>query len=169
MDRDGMAAFVCSDTYILLAQNTLSKALTRESVGDGTGLASSIAWKWLTDPRIREAAPAADHDEHGRTMVADLRAAWARRRNDADMRALVGGLLERSTEFAELWARHEVAVRRMQRKTFLTSVGAITLDCEVLATADNQHLVVLTPPPGSSALEDLRLLAVVGDQSVDSR
>ncbi|MDZ4270591.1 MAG: helix-turn-helix transcriptional regulator [Mycobacterium sp.] len=111
------AAFVCSDTYILLAQNTLARALTRESVGDGTGLASSMAWKWFTDPRIREAAPATEHDEHGRTMVADLRAAWARRRNDADMQALVGGLLERSTEFAELWARHEVAVRRMQRKT----------------------------------------------------
>ncbi|PRC51463.1 transcriptional regulator, partial [Mycobacterium sp. ITM-2017-0098] len=41
-------------------------------------------------------------------------------------------------------------------------------DCEVLATADSQQLVVLTPPPGSSALENLRLLAVIGDQAVDS-
>ncbi|MDZ4270592.1 MAG: hypothetical protein U1D00_33810 [Mycobacterium sp.] len=48
-------------------------------------------------------------------------------------------------------------------------MGAITLDCEVLATTDNQQLVVLTPPAGSSALEDLRLLAVLGDQTVDSR
>lgn len=54
----------------------------------------------------------------------------------------------------------------MQRKTFLTRVGPITLDCEVLATTDGQHLVVLTPPSGSSALQDLRLLAVVGDQQV---
>ena len=52
--------------------------------------------------------------------MADLRASWARRRNDADMRELVDGLLEHSPEFAALWARHEVAVRRMQRKTFLT-------------------------------------------------
>ncbi len=56
----------------------------------------------------------------------------------------------------------------MQRKTFLTRVGAITLDCEVLATTDGQTLVILAPPPGSSALEKLRLLAVVGDQTVGS-
>jgi hypothetical protein len=99
-------------------------------------------------------------------MVADLRAAWARRRGDADMRELVESLLEHSAEFAELWARHEVAARHMQHKTFLTRVGPITLDCEVLATTDNQRLVVLAPPAGSSALEDLRLLAVVGDQAV---
>lgn len=102
-------------------------------------------------------------------MVADLRAAWARRRDDADMRELVEALLQHSTEFAELWARHEVAVRRRKRKTFLTRVGPITLDCEVLATTDNQHLVILTPPAGSSALEDLRLLAVVGDQAIGPR
>ena len=64
--------------------------------------------------------------------------------------------------------RHEVAARRMQRKTFATKVGPITLDCEVLATYDGQNLVVLTPPAGSSALDDLHLLRVLGDQAVDS-
>jgi len=64
----------------------------------------------------------------------------ARRRNDADKRELVENLLEHSPEFAELWARHEVAARRMQRKTFLTAFGPITLDCEVLATPDGQQL-----------------------------
>jgi|GEM_PF-5599962 hypothetical protein len=54
----------------------------------------------------------------------------------------------------------------MQRKTFLTGVGPITLDCEVVATTDGQQLVVLTPPAGSSAMENLRLIAVVGDQAV---
>jgi hypothetical protein len=36
----------------------------------------------------------------------------------------------------------------------------------VLATTDGQRLVVLTPPAGSTALENLRLLAVVGDQAI---
>ena len=45
-------------------------------------------------------------------------------------------------------------------------VGPITLDCEVLATTDGQRLVVLTPPAGSSALENLRLLAVLRDQAL---
>ena len=48
------------------------------------------------------------------------RAAWARRRNDPDMRERVDGLLKHSPEFGELWRHHEVAVRRRQRKTFLT-------------------------------------------------
>lgn len=160
------AAFVCSDTGIMLAQNELSKLLSGDLVVDEIGLQSSLLWQWFTDPRAREAAPEEDHEEHARTMVADLRAAWGRRRSDADMRELVDGLLQRSPEFARLWERHEVATRRMQRKTFLTRVGAITLDCEVLATTDGQQLVVLTPPVGSSALESLRLLGVVGEQTL---
>jgi transcriptional regulator with XRE-family HTH domain len=161
------AAFVCSDTGVMLAQNTLAKALMGDRVTGATGLQASMSWQWFTDPQARETAPAQDHAEHSRTMVADLRAAWARRRNDADMRELVESLLQHSPEFAELWARHEVAARRMQRKTFVTRVGPITLDCEVLATTDGQQLVVLTPPAGSSAMESLQLLAVVGDQAVD--
>jgi hypothetical protein len=160
------AVLVCSDTGVMLAQNELAKALMGDLVTGETGLRSSLSWRWLTDPRARDAAPEADHAELGRTMVADLRAAWARRRTDADTRELVESLLEHSPEFAGLWARHEVAARRMQRKTFLTRVGPITLDCEVLTTTDGQQLVVLTPPAGSSAMESLRLLAVVGDQAV---
>lgn len=160
------AAFVCSDTAVMLAQNALAKTLMGDLVTADTGPRASFTWQWFTDARAREALPAEQHDEHSRVAVADLRAAWARRRTDADMRELVENLLEHSPEFAELWARHEVAARRMQRKTFLTRVGPITLDCEVLATTDGQQLVVLTPPSGSSALQDLRLLAVVGDQHV---
>lgn len=160
------AAFVCSDTGVMLALNEMANLLMGDFVTGETGLSASLTWRWFTDPSARETAPVEDQDEHSRIMVADLRAAWARRRTDADMNELVESLLEHSPEFAELWARHEVATRRMQRKTFLTRVGPIALDCEVLATADGQQLVVLTPPAGSSALEKLRLLAVVRDQAV---
>lgn len=160
------AAFVCSDTGVMLAQNEMAKLLMGDRTNGEGGLRASSTWQWFTEPSTRELVPADEHDEHSRTMVADLRAAWARRRTDADMRELVESLLEHSAEFAELWARHEVATRRMQRKTFLTKVGPITLDCEVLATTDGQQLVVLTPPAGSSALQNLHLLAVVADQAV---
>ncbi|WP_067659366.1 helix-turn-helix transcriptional regulator [Nocardia harenae] len=154
-------AFVCTDTEVVLARNHLARLLMGDIDGL-TGLPASAIWRWFTDPRSRELVPPDEREEHSRVRVADLRAAWARRRSDADMRELVDGLLACSPEFAALWARHEVAARRMQRKTFATRVGAITLDCEVLAAADGQHLVVLTPPAGSAALEQLRLLAVVG-------
>ncbi len=160
------AAFVCTDTYVLLAQNELARLLMGDLVTGLTGYQASFAWRWFTDPHSREQVPEPECDIHSQVTVADLRAAWARRREDADMRELVDNLLHSSAEFAELWARHEVAVRRAQRKTFMTRVGAITLDCEVLDTNDNQQLVVLTPPAGSSALEDLNLLRVVGEQTV---
>jgi len=66
---------------------------------------------------------------------------------------------------AGMFAAHPVT---SPARSFLTRVGAITVDCEVLATTDGQTLVILAPPPGSSALEKLRLLAVVGDQTVGS-
>jgi hypothetical protein len=163
--RDG-AAFVCSDTYIVLAQNPLARLLMGDLVLADNGFRSSIAWQWFTDPHGRDNVPQDQQDKHSKITVADLRAAWARRRDDADMRELVENLLDHSAEFRELWARHEVAVRRMQHKTFRTGVGDVTLDCEVLATDHSQMLVVLTPPPGSSALEDLQLLKVVGDQAI---
>jgi hypothetical protein len=57
----------------------------------------------------------------------------------------------------------------MQRKTFLTRVGPIALDCEVLATTDGQQLVVLTPPAGTSSMDKLHLLAVVGRQCLEAQ
>jgi transcriptional regulator with XRE-family HTH domain len=161
------AAFVCSDTEIILAQNDMAKLLMGEVADGDTGLQASMCWRWFTDPRSRDAMPRDEHSQHSRSRVADLRAAWARRRNDPDMRELVDGLLKHSTEFGELWTRHEVAVRRMQRKTFFTRVGPIALDCEVLATTNDQRLVVLTPPAGTSSMDKLRLLAVVGRQPVE--
>jgi transcriptional regulator with XRE-family HTH domain len=163
------AAFVCSDTEIVLAQNEMAKALMGEVAKGDTGLQASMCWRWFTDPRSRDGMPRDEHSQHSCSRVADLRAVWARRRNDPDMRELVDGLLQRSPEFSELWIRHEVAVRRMQRKTFLTRVGPIALDCEVLATHDGQRLIVLTPPAGTSSMDKLRLLAVVGSQSVETR
>lgn len=164
--RDG-AAFVCSDTYVVLAQNGLAKLLMGDLVALGTDFRASIAWQWFTDPHGRDYVPVDERAKHSQIMVADLRAAWARRRGDDDMSELVDNLLAHSTEFAGLWARHDVAVRRMQQKTFHTRVGPITLDCEVLATDHSQTLVVLTPPAGSTALDDMQLLRVVGQQAVD--
>ena len=160
------AAFVCSDTEVVLAQNDMAKLLMGHAASGDTGLEASMCWRWFTDPRCRDSIPENEHAHHSRSRVADLRAAWGRRRDDPDMRELVDGLLKHSPEFGELWRRHEVAVRRMQRKTFLTQVGPITLDCEVLATTDGQQLVVLTPPAGTSSMDKLRLLAVLGRQSL---
>ncbi|GGR42436.1 hypothetical protein GCM10010282_39070 [Streptomyces roseolus] len=67
-------------------------------------------------------------------------------------------------EFGELWAGHEVAVRRHSRvRVEHPLIGAVDLDCRVLlAPAGEQRLVFFTPPPGTDAADRLALLAAAG-------
>jgi len=81
----------------------------------------------------------------------------------------VEGLVERlraaSPEFRQVWAEHEVAVRRADRKTLMhPRVGRVVMDCETLVTPDlGQELLVLTPAD-AAARERLALLRVLGTE-----
>ncbi|MYZ34748.1 transcriptional regulator, partial [Streptomyces sp. SID4917] len=70
-----------------------------------------------------------------------------------------------SADFRRLWAEHEVAVRRADRKTLLhPQVGSLLMDCETLVTPDQgQQLLVLTPADAETR-ERLELLRVLGTQ-----
>lgn len=168
LDRlDDAAAFVVSDIGEYLAQNALAVALVGDQTGR-SGREASAVWRWFTDPAARGVHPAEDHDHHSRIMVADLRAAAARRRGDDDVEDLVRGLRATSAEFAALWEQHEVAVRRADRKRFVhAEVGVVEVDCEVLLTPEHgQGLVLLTARPGTAAREQLQLLRVLGTQDL---
>lgn len=161
------AAFVVSDLGETLVQNDLARAL----LGDTTQLRGRDAydvWRWFTRASARDLHPVAEHEQHSRTRVADLRATVTRRRGDADVEDLVGALLRASPEFAALWSQHEVAVRRADRKCVLHPVvGAVEVDCETLLVADEgQALVLLTARPGTPAGERLELLRVIGQQDL---
>jgi hypothetical protein len=95
--------------------------------------------------------------------VADLRAAAGRRSGDPTVAGLVDRLQAASADFRRLWAEHEVAVRRADRKTLLhPRVGRLLMDCETLVTPDQgQQLLVLTPAD-ADARERLELLRVLG-------
>lgn len=95
--------------------------------------------------------------------MADLRAAVGRRSGDPVVTGLVDRLSAASADFRRLWAEHEVAVRRADRKTFAhPRVGTLVMDCETLVTPDQgQQLVVLTPAD-TEARERLELLRVLG-------
>jgi hypothetical protein len=71
-----------------------------------------------------------------------------------------------SAEFADVWARHEVAVHTDQRKTVMhPELGRIEVDCQVLHTeVRGQRLLVFTAAPGTVDAVRLALLAVVGRQ-----
>jgi hypothetical protein len=127
----------------------------------------NIVWRRFNDPRLRAAYPEDEHDHYSRLHVADLRAAVARRAGDPAATGLVNRLRASNTEFAELWDRHEVAVRRRSRiRVQHPTIGLIELDYETLLTpAEDQRLVVFTAPPGTANVDYLELLGVVGQET----
>ncbi|WP_214405430.1 helix-turn-helix transcriptional regulator [Pseudonocardia lacus] len=164
LDLVGAAALVLSDLGEVLAQNRDSLLLT----GDLTrfdGDRRYIAYRWFTEPAAQVVHLPEGRAEHARRLVADLRATAGRRAGDPDVTALVRRLRAASAEFARLWAEHEVAVRRTDRKTFVhPRVGNVLMDCETLVTPDQrQQLVVLTPADADSA-ERMDLLRVLGTE-----
>ncbi|MFI7231565.1 helix-turn-helix transcriptional regulator [Nonomuraea angiospora] len=163
LDRLGdTPAQLLTDLGDLLAQNPLAEALfgcvcTVEEPD------RNVVWRWFTDPFVREPYPAEEHDHLSRLHVADLRAAATHRGYDHPSTSLIERLEAASEEFAALWQRHEVAVRRQSRlRVMHPSVGPIEFDFEMLQTqAADQRLRLFTPPPGSKSVEALELLRVV--------
>jgi transcriptional regulator with XRE-family HTH domain len=156
-------AQLVGDLGDLLAMNALAEALFG-CVCTVKGPDRNIAWRWFTDPAVRAGYPAEEHDHHSHQTVADLRAAVARRGTDEASAALVRRLRAASEEFSSLWDAHEVAVRRRsQMRVIHPEVGPIVFDCEVLLTpAEDQRLLVFTPPPGSPSVDALGLLDLLG-------
>jgi transcriptional regulator with XRE-family HTH domain len=169
LDRLDTPAQVVSDLGVTLRQNPLAEALMGVQT-QYTGLERSTFYRWFVDPDERRRFPEADHDVHSRSYVANLRAVHSRGTDDHEAVELVDQLRRRSPEFAQLWQRHEVALRNETRKRILhPAVGLMTLDCQIL-TAENltEKLVVFTATPGSEDAERLALLSVIGAQTFET-
>ncbi|MFF3307403.1 helix-turn-helix transcriptional regulator [Streptomyces sp. NPDC002952] len=156
-------ALVLTDLSETLVQNRMATALFGDA-SNHRGLARSAIYRWFTDPAERTIYPEADRDRQSRAQVASMRAAHGVRGPRSRAGELVRALHKASEEFAELWARHEVAQRFEDHKTLLhPELGAIELDCQALFTEDrSQTLLVLTAPPRTEGYEKLQLLAVLG-------
>ncbi|MEV6331319.1 helix-turn-helix transcriptional regulator [Streptomyces sp. NPDC051909] len=161
----GTPAQILNDLGDVLAQNLMARALLG-GVCTVSEHGRNVVWRWFTDPDARTAYPPEQHEHYSRLHVADLRAAYGRRGGDQAVTRLVERLRAASEEFAELWPRHEVAVRRLSRMRVLHPVvGLLDLDCQVLlAPEGEQRLVIYTPPPGTDMGERLALLGVVGTE-----
>jgi transcriptional regulator with XRE-family HTH domain len=153
---DTPAQFI-TDLHVTLAQNAAAVDL----VGDETrhrGLSASFIHRWFADPASRAVYPVEDHAAQSRSFAADLRAAAAARGagggQDAEVAALVTDLLGVSGEFRELWARHQVAVRRNNRKRIVRPGGLVTdVVCRTLPSEDGrQRLLWFTPGRPSDQL-----------------
>ena len=93
-----------------------------------------------------------------RDGIADLRAAWAARPDDAVLGARIRDWCARSPEFARLWERRDVRVNGRGRKSLLHPVvGRVDLDFEVLTPLPDprERLVIYrAADPGSLAALD---------------
>jgi hypothetical protein len=98
----------------------------------------------------------------GLREVVTLRGPDSRAAHYADL------LLARSEEFRDVWNAHEVGVRPNEVKRFVhPEVGALELNCQTLLDPQQSHrLLVYTATPGSESHEKLRLLSVIGAQSL---
>ncbi|MEU4142262.1 helix-turn-helix transcriptional regulator [Streptomyces parvulus] len=161
-------AQVITDLHVTLVQNPLAVAL----LGDQSGLRgprASFVHRWFTEPAAREPYPEADHAAQSRAFVADLRAAAARRdARDPEAGSMIRTLLGVSPEFAALWADHDVAFRRDDRKRLRhATLGLIEVNCLNLFSEDGrQRLLWFTPAVGTESAGLLELLSVVGTQDV---
>lgn len=164
LDRlDSTPAQVITDLHETLVQNPLAAALVGPPAA-AEGYRASFVFRWFTEPDSRALYPEADHPTHSRVMVSDLRAAVARRGHDARSTRMVARLRRASPEFAGLWDSGDVAVRRGDRKRIdHPALGVVDVHCQNVFSEDGlQRLQFFTPPPGTPAVEQLRLLAVLG-------
>jgi transcriptional regulator with XRE-family HTH domain len=155
-------ALVLSDLGEVLAQNRAAILLT----GDHTGFSGDqryVVYRWFTDPATRAVCPPEEQGPRACQLVADLRAAAGRRAGDPTIAGFVDRLQTASGEFRRLWAEHEVAVRRADRKTLLhPRVGRMVLDCETLVTPDQRQKLLVLTPADDEARERLALMQVLG-------
>jgi len=156
-------AQIISDLSVTLVQNRMAAALLGWPK-HATGLGASFIYQWFTDPQARQLYHPDEHNHQSGVFVADLRAVAARRGSDRLVSDLTRRLTGDSEEFAKLWARQEVAIRRSDRKRLLhPTIGEIELNCLSLLSEDGtQRLLWFTPPPGTAAVEQLELLNVIG-------
>ncbi|WP_245665992.1 hypothetical protein [Actinoplanes subtropicus] len=105
---------------------------------------------------------------HSRVLVADLRPRSPAATTTGPATSLVAQLRRASAEFTALWDSGDVAVRRGERKRINhPALGVLDINRQNLFSEDGrQRLQFFTAPPGSPAVEQLRLLAVVDLQDL---
>lgn len=152
-----------------LRQTPPKVALTGDWTGF-TGYARSNGYRWFTDLSTREIYVPEDRPFLSRMYAAGLRGIAAVRGPDSRAAELAQDLLERSDEFATLWADHEIGLEPDEVKRYQhPEVGRLELNCQVLLDPHQSHrLLVYTADPGTESYEKLQMLTVIGAQQMST-
>jgi transcriptional regulator with XRE-family HTH domain len=153
-------AYVIDAKYDILAWNPLANVLMGGLDRQPRGDLNVIRWAFRS-PDLAEHLRDEEKGAFVVASVADLRTAVGRYPDDPGLQALIAEMLGLSPEFAELWQRHDVRIRREQRKRMIHPlVGTIDAICQVLTVPDRDdlRLVLYTAEPGSRSHQALREL-----------
>ncbi|TCC11150.1 helix-turn-helix transcriptional regulator [Kribbella soli] len=133
------------------------------------GLERSEVYRWFAHPESRALYREPEVSTHSRTLVSSLRSVVTADGPKSHAATIVRALQKLSPEFAEIWAAHEVGIAHSRTKRFRHPVvGELDLYCELIDNRDQQQtLIVFTAEPGSESAEKLKLLAVLGSQTLD--
>jgi transcriptional regulator with XRE-family HTH domain len=142
---DPLPASVISSRYDVLLANDASEELFWEW-HTMPCIHKNTLWCCVTEPAAR--AKLVEYDSHIPYMVARLRSAYGRHVGDPDWEEDIRRLASLSREFAELWARHEVADPEPRALTYLhPDAGPLRLVLSELNLPDlpEAHIAVYTP------------------------
>ncbi|HEY4567875.1 MAG TPA: helix-turn-helix transcriptional regulator [Kribbella sp.] len=134
------------------------------------GMERSEVYRWFAHPEERVLYLEPELSTHSRLLVSMLRTVATVDGPKSYAASLVRALQKLSPEFVQIWDAHEVVVAHSRTKHFRHPVvGELDLYCELIDNRDQQQtLVVFTAEPGSESAEKLRLLGVLGSQSMRS-
>ena len=162
-----VAVFTAS--WDLLQWNDMWAALFGDP-SDRTDRNRNVVWRHFTGNGPDIVRPDIETTAFEQGLVADLRAANGSYPDDAELTELIDDLRAISDTFAAYWDRFEMAPRIRTTKTILhPTVGAITVDCEILtaaATGSDLRVMVYTVDPDTPDADLLELIHVTGIQDL---
>ncbi|GAA1526120.1 helix-turn-helix transcriptional regulator [Kribbella lupini] len=169
--RLDVAGLVLDAKYDVLAWNPLAAALITDFSALPVRDRNLLRLRFLSGTDQSELFGGEQTAEFAREAAAELRAATSKYPDDTSIRTLVADLCAGSEEFARIWALHEVGTQQTMCQTLHHPVvGRIEVVCEVLVIPErDQRVILYTAETGSDSDQALRLLEVIGTQSLVAR
>jgi transcriptional regulator with XRE-family HTH domain len=114
---DPLPASLINNRFDILVTNDAAEDLFWEWHTAMPCIHKNTLWCCVTEPSARGKFP--EYDQHVRYMVGRLRSSYSRHIGDRDWEEDIRRLASLSREFADLWARHEVADPEPRVLTYL--------------------------------------------------
>ncbi|MFJ4657894.1 helix-turn-helix transcriptional regulator [Nocardia sp. NPDC088792] len=165
LDTIASPAYVADATFEVLAWNRAAVPFLGDF--DETPGADRNMVRWMFGQAVDHPSWSDESTrEFARSVVADLRAAYARYPGNPALAALLTELLGVSPRFADMWAAHDVEVRRTHQKHVdHPELGPLDFECQILHISDtDQRIIVYCAAPGTRTAAIFHALSGAGSK-----